>query len=107
MCSQRHLGHRMVVTLQANGGCIADVADDFDAGTCLADTEAFACKDLLVALGMQFREALTELKLITINVQSAISALLSLYGIRRQTFGIDAEEITQISSIIITFIRQF
>ena len=93
VCSQWHPCHRMIITLQADGGGIADVTYNLDAGTCLADTEALTSQDLLIALGVQLCEAHTELEFLAVDVQRTIGLLLALHGIGRQTLGIDAQEV--------------
>ena len=94
VCSQWHLGQRMVIALQSDRIGITDVGHNLNAGTCLADAEALASQNLLVALRVKFGEALTELKLITVDVQRAISLLLALHSIRGQTLAVDAQEVT-------------
>ena len=83
----------MIVPYQADGGSIANLADDFDARTCFADTEAIPRKNLPITLGMEFGESLGELEFATVNGQRTIRALLPLDGILRKAIGIDAQEI--------------
>lgn len=84
----------MIITLQTDGRCIANVAHDFNAGTCLADAEALTSQNLLIALSMQLCETYAELKLLAIDIQCTIGSLLALNGIWWQALGIDAQEIT-------------
>lgn len=83
----------MIVALQADRRSVADLAYDLDARASLADAEAFACKYLLVAEGVQLGETLAELELAAVDVEGAVGALLALNRVRRQAVGIDAEEV--------------
>ena len=94
MLRKRKFGQRVIVALKTYRSGVAYLADDLDAWSGLANTEAFTSKDLLVTQGMELCETLTEFELAAINIQSAISALLALYCVRRQTVSIDAKEIT-------------
>ena len=93
MLGKREFGERVIVALQADRRCVAYLAYDLDARTCLADTEAFAGKDLLVAEGVQLGEALAELELAAVDVEGAVGALLAFDRIGREAVGIDAEEV--------------
>ena len=64
---------------------MADLAHRLDTRTRLGDTESVSCKDLLVTLRMQLREALTEFKLLAIDRERAVSPLLTLDGVGGQT----------------------
>ena len=56
----------MVVAFQADGRGVPDLADDLDAGTRLADAEAFAGEDFLVTERMELREALAEFEFLAV-----------------------------------------
>ena len=94
MSAQRELRHGMVVADEADGGGVADLVHDIDATARLFDAEAATGKDFLVALGMQLGEALAELKLLTVDHDGAVGALLPFHGIGRQGVAVDAEEVT-------------
>ena len=94
MLRERKGGQGMVVPHQADGLRIPDVVDDLDAGQGLADAESLAREDLLVALGVELREAGAELELVPVDIQGPIGLLLTLDGIRREALGIDAQEVT-------------
>ena len=83
----------MVITYQANRFRISDVMNNLDAGQCFTDAEAVTSKDMLVTLCMQFCKAGAELKLITVDIQRTIRLFLTLYRIRRQALGVDAQEV--------------
>ena len=94
MSAQREFGHGVVVAGETDGLGVADFVDDIDATTRILDAEATTCQDLLVALGVKLGEALTELKLLTINHDGAVGALLAFHGVIGQSIRVDAEEIT-------------
>ena len=75
----------MVIALETDGHGRAYLADYFDAGTCLADTETFACQYLLIAAGMQLGESGTELKLLPVDHDRAVGTFLALHGVLRLT----------------------
>ena len=68
---------------------MTDLSHNLDTRTCLRNTETVAGKNLLVTLRMQLREASTELKLLTVDIECTVGTLLALYGIGRQTSRID------------------
>ena len=94
MSAQRELRHGVVVADETDGGGVADLVHDIDATACLFDAEAATGQDLLVTLGMQLSEALAELKLLAVDHDGTIGALLPFYGIGRQSVAVDAEEVT-------------
>ena len=94
MPTQRQFRHGMIVAGETDRRRIADLVHDVDAAASLFDAEAATRQDLLVALGVQFREALAELEFLAIDHDGAVSALLPFHGIGRQGVGVNAEEIT-------------
>ena len=84
MRSQGQFRKWMVIALETDGHGRAYLADYLDAGTCLADTETLACQYLLIAAGMELGEAGAELKLLPVDHDRAVGALLALDGILRQ-----------------------
>ena len=97
MLGEREFGERVIIALQADRSGVADLADNLDARTCFADSEAFACQNPAVALGVQLGEALAELELAAVYAQRAISALLAFDCVRRQAVSVDAEEVAYTS----------
>lgn len=94
MRTERQFGKRMIIAHQTDRFAVTDLRYGLDARTSLADTETVARKYLSVTLRMQFREALTELKLLAVNAQRTVSALLALHGICRKAIRIYTKEIT-------------
>ena len=96
MLGQREFGQRVIIAFQADGSRVADLADDLDARARFADAEAFSGKDLLVAEGVQFGEALAELELAAVDVECTVGALLAFDRVGREAVGVDAEEVAHV-----------
>lgn len=82
MWSEWQFGQWVVVALQTDGGRMANVGDYLDAVAGLADAEAASGEYLLVALGMQFGEALAEFEFVAVNHDGAVGAFFALHGVR-------------------------
>lgn len=94
MPAQWQLGHGVIVADEANGLGVADLIDDVDAATGIFQAEAVTSQNVFIALRVKLCETLAELKLLTVNHDGAIGALLPFHGIGWQGVGVDAEEVT-------------
>ena len=94
MLRQRKPGQWMVIPHQAQRLRIADLRNDLDARTGLADAEALAREDLPITLRMELGETLAELELVPVDGQGTVRPLLPFHGIRRQAIRIDTQEVT-------------
>ena len=81
MSAQWQLCHRVVVADEADGLGVADLIDDVNAAAGIFQAEAMTCQNILIALRVKLGETLAELKLLTVNHDGAVGALLPFHGI--------------------------
>lgn len=81
MPAQWQLGHRVIVADEADGFGVADLIDDVDAAAGIFQAEAMTSQNVLITLRVKLGETLAELKLLTVNHDGAIGALLPFHGI--------------------------
>ena len=79
MPTKRQFCHGVVVADEANGLGVADLIDDVDAATGILQAKAMTSQNVLIALRMKLCETLAELKLLTVNHDGTIGALLAFY----------------------------
>lgn len=97
MASQWEFCQWVIVALQSDRLGVAYFVDDIDGVACVFDAEAVASKDMTIALGVELGETSAELKLLAVDVQSAVGAFLALNSVLREILGIDAEEVSHAS----------
>ena len=83
MPTKRQFCHGMVVANETDRLGVADLINDVDATTRLVNAEAATCQDLLIALCVQLREALAELKLLAIDPDGAVGMFFSFHSVGR------------------------
>ena len=87
----------MVVANQSYWLCVSNLVHYLDAVSGFGNSEAFACQNLLVTLGVQFGETCAELELRSVDHDGSVCLFLTLNGIGWQCVCIDTQEVTHSS----------
>ena len=80
----------MVFSNKSDGFGVADVVDGLDGIAWLADFEAFAMEDFLVADGVKVGEAVAELKLFAVDQDASIGLSAFFDYLFRKRIAVDA-----------------